>query len=97
MTQLPAERLATQYPDASLDDVVVPPNDFLVRLNADVDAAGGELAPDPDREGALGSTMFDLPSMENVVKVVVDEGTIVADAAPLLIYSDQPKVAGSTV
>ena len=48
-------------------------------------------------EHTLLNTMFDLPSMENVVKVVVDEGTIVADAAPLLIYSDQPKVAGSTV
>jgi ATP-dependent Clp protease ATP-binding subunit ClpX len=48
-------------------------------------------------EHTLLNTMFDLPSMENVVKVVVDEGTIVADATPLLIYSDQPKVAGSTV
>jgi ATP-dependent Clp protease ATP-binding subunit ClpX len=48
-------------------------------------------------EHTLLNTMFDLPSMENVVKVVVDEGTILSDAAPLLIYSDQPKVAGSTV
>jgi len=48
-------------------------------------------------EHTLLNTMFDLPSMENVVKVVVDEGTIVSDAPPLLIYSDQPKVAGSTV
>ena len=48
-------------------------------------------------EHTLLNTMFDLPSMENVVKVVVDEGTIVSDAAPLLIYSDQPRVAGSTV
>jgi ATP-dependent Clp protease ATP-binding subunit ClpX len=48
-------------------------------------------------EHTLLNTMFDLPSMENVVKVVVDEGTIVSDALPLLIYSDQPKVAGSTV
>jgi ATP-dependent Clp protease ATP-binding subunit ClpX len=48
-------------------------------------------------EHTLLNTMFDLPSMENVVKVVVDEGTIFADAPPLLIYSDQPKVAGSTV
>jgi ATP-dependent Clp protease ATP-binding subunit ClpX len=48
-------------------------------------------------EHTLLNTMFDLPSMENVIKVVVDEGTIVSDAAPLLIYSDQPKVAGSTV
>jgi ATP-dependent Clp protease ATP-binding subunit ClpX len=48
-------------------------------------------------EHTLLNTMFDLPSMENVVKVVVDEGTIVSDATTLLIYSDQPRVAGSTV
>ena len=48
-------------------------------------------------EHTLLNTMFDLPSMENVVKVVVDEATITSDASPLLIYSDPPKVAGSTV
>ena len=48
-------------------------------------------------ENTLLNTMFDLPSLENVVKAVVDEGTILSDAPPLLIYSDQPKVAGSTV
>jgi ATP-dependent Clp protease ATP-binding subunit ClpX len=48
-------------------------------------------------ELTLLNTMFDLPSLENVVKVVVDEGTIIGDAPPLLIYSDQPKVAGSTL
>ncbi len=39
--------------------------------------------------------MFDLPSLENVSKVVVDEATISGDGKPLLIYSDPPKVAGS--
>ena len=48
-------------------------------------------------ENTLLNTMFDLPSLENVVKVVVDEGTIFSDAPPLLIYSDPPKVAGSAV
>ncbi len=49
-------------------------------------------------ENTLLNTMFDLPSLENVTKVVVDEGTILSDAAPLLIYSDPPKVAsGSSV
>jgi ATP-dependent Clp protease ATP-binding subunit ClpX len=49
-------------------------------------------------EHTLLNTMFDLPSLENVTKVVVDEGTILNDATPLLIYSDPPKVAsGSTV
>jgi ATP-dependent Clp protease ATP-binding subunit ClpX len=47
-------------------------------------------------EHTLLNTMFDLPSMENVVKVVVDENTITADAPPLLIYADQPKVASSS-
>jgi ATP-dependent Clp protease ATP-binding subunit ClpX len=47
-------------------------------------------------EHTLLNTMFDLPSLENVVKVAVDENTITGDASPLLIYSDQPnKVAGS--
>jgi ATP-dependent Clp protease ATP-binding subunit ClpX len=48
-------------------------------------------------ENTLLNTMFDLPSLDNVIKVVVDEGTILSDATPLLIYSDPPKVAsGST-
>ncbi len=46
-------------------------------------------------ELTLLDTMFDLPSMENVVKVVIDEGVIHGDTKPLLIYSDQPKVVGS--
>jgi ATP-dependent Clp protease ATP-binding subunit ClpX len=46
-------------------------------------------------ESALLDTMFDLPSVSNVRKAVIDEGTITGDVKPLLIYSDQPKVAGS--
>jgi ATP-dependent Clp protease ATP-binding subunit ClpX len=46
-------------------------------------------------EGALLDTMYELPSMENVTKVVIDEGMITGDAKPILIYADQPKVAGS--
>src|SRR6267154_2368447 len=44
-------------------------------------------------EHALLDIMFDLPSHSNVQKVVVDEGAISGDGKPLLIYSDQPKVA----
>jgi len=44
-------------------------------------------------EHALLDIMFDLPSLANVQKVVVDEGAIFGDGKPLLIYSDQPKVA----
>jgi ATP-dependent Clp protease ATP-binding subunit ClpX len=46
-------------------------------------------------EQVLLETMFDLPTQENVSKVVVDESTIVGEGKPLLIYSDPPKVAGS--
>src|SRR6187399_3370063 len=45
-------------------------------------------------EHALLDIMFDLPSLANVQKVVVDDGSINGDGKPLLIYSDQPKVAG---
>jgi ATP-dependent Clp protease ATP-binding subunit ClpX len=40
-------------------------------------------------EAVLLDTMYDLPSVENVVKVVVDENVISGDSAPLLIYSDE--------
>jgi ATP-dependent Clp protease ATP-binding subunit ClpX len=46
-------------------------------------------------EQVLLDLMYDLPTLENVSKVVVDEPTISGDGQPLLIYSDQPKVAGS--
>ncbi len=46
-------------------------------------------------EAALLDTMYELPNMENVAKVVVDEGMIEGSGKPILIYADQPKVAGS--
>ncbi|OMH38782.1 ATP-dependent Clp protease ATP-binding subunit ClpX [Motiliproteus sp. MSK22-1] len=41
-------------------------------------------------EAALLDTMFSLPSLENVSKVVVDEGVIREESEPLLIY-DRPE------
>ena len=46
-------------------------------------------------EHALLDTMYELPNLHNVAKVVLDENTITNDAKPLLIYGEQPKVAGS--
>ena len=46
-------------------------------------------------EQVLLDTMYELPTMENVSKVVIDEPTVQGDGKPLLIYSDPPKVAGS--
>jgi ATP-dependent Clp protease ATP-binding subunit ClpX len=45
-------------------------------------------------EYTLLDTMYELPGMDNVCKVVVDENMISGDTPPLLIYSDQPKVSG---
>ncbi|MBU6468653.1 MAG: ATP-dependent Clp protease ATP-binding subunit ClpX [Betaproteobacteria bacterium] len=45
-------------------------------------------------EHSLLDTMFDLPSLKNVSKVVIDEATVESEGAPLLIYADQQKVAG---
>jgi ATP-dependent Clp protease ATP-binding subunit ClpX len=46
-------------------------------------------------ESVLLDTMYELPGMDNVTKVVVDENMINGDNKPLLIYADQPKVSGS--
>ena len=46
-------------------------------------------------EAVLLDTMYELPGMENVAKVVIDENTITSDAKPLLIYVEQPKVSGA--
>jgi len=47
-------------------------------------------------EQVLLDTMYELPALENVSKVVVDEQMISADGKPLLIYSDQQKVVGGS-
>jgi ATP-dependent Clp protease ATP-binding subunit ClpX len=47
-------------------------------------------------EHVLLDTMFDLPSLQNVQKAVIDEGTVTGDQKPLLVYAEQPKVAGSS-
>ncbi|MFA7241516.1 MAG: ATP-dependent Clp protease ATP-binding subunit ClpX [Sulfuricellaceae bacterium] len=46
-------------------------------------------------EHALLDTMFDLPSLDNVTKAVVDEGVVNGDGKPLLIYSDPARLVGS--
>jgi len=46
-------------------------------------------------EGTLLDVMYDLPGMDNVEKVVIDEGAIEATSQPIIIFADQQKVAGS--
>ncbi len=44
-------------------------------------------------EEILLDIMYDLPSLENISKVVIDYNSVNDDINPILIYSDQPKVA----
>lgn len=46
-------------------------------------------------EHALLEIMFDLPSLPNLSKVVVDEGVVRGDTPPILIYSDEPRLIES--
>lgn len=45
--------------------ILRPPEDLLQQVQADVNRAGGEQVPDPDRADAIGATMFDLPGSED--------------------------------
>ena len=46
-------------------------------------------------ESVLLDTMYELPSMENVSKIVVDETTIKGESKPLVIYDSQQEQAAS--
>ena len=46
-------------------------------------------------EGVLLDTMYDLPSQQDVVKVVVDDGVIKGESQPLLIYGAAERQAVS--
>ncbi|HEY7864515.1 MAG TPA: ATP-dependent Clp protease ATP-binding subunit ClpX, partial [Psychromonas sp.] len=47
-------------------------------------------------EAVLLDTMYDLPSVKNVSKVVIDENVIDGEAKPLLIYSEEKKQLASS-
>lgn len=44
-------------------------------------------------EQALLDIMYDIPSIENLSKVVIDEGVISGKTSPIMIYEDSPKLA----
>ena len=44
-------------------------------------------------EQTLLDVMYDLPSLSNLSRVIVDESTITHDGKPLLMFADPPKVA----
>ena len=47
-------------------------------------------------EDILLDTMFDLPGMDDVDEVVVNEEAATSDAAPLMIYSESDEKASAT-
>jgi len=47
-------------------------------------------------EEVLLDTMFELPGMDNVVEVVVNEEAISGDAEPLMIYADSKEQASAS-
>ena len=44
-------------------------------------------------ENILLDTMYEIPSAENISKVVVDEGVVLGDSEPLLVYESEQKKA----
>ena len=46
-------------------------------------------------EQALLETMFEIPTLKGVTRVLVDENTIAGGAKPLLSYEESPKAAGA--
>jgi ATP-dependent Clp protease ATP-binding subunit ClpX len=46
-------------------------------------------------EHSLLDTMFELPALQNVNKVVIDENTVINDTKPLLIYGESQRAAAS--
>ena len=48
-------------------------------------------------EAVLLDTMYDLPSMEDVSKVVIDETVIRGESKPILIYDSNEKIGRAHV
>ncbi len=46
-------------------------------------------------ENVLLDTMYELPSCENIAKVIIDEAVIQGDAKPYLVYQNEKKLAAS--
>jgi len=46
-------------------------------------------------ENVLLNTMYELPSSDNIRKVVVDESVILGESEPILVYEPEKKMAGA--
>ena len=62
------------------------------RLAAEIAAAGGEILPDPQLVGSIGTTMFDLPgSQDNTVTVVLPKESAAAGRLAGARSDQEPK------
>ena len=96
MSETPPASEITQYPLLPLRDVVVFPHMVIpLFVGRPKSIKAMETAMEAGKSILL-DTMYELPTLENVSKVVVDESMVSADGKPLLIYSDSQKVAGGT-
>jgi hypothetical protein len=65
------------------------------RLAAEIEAAGGEILPDPEFVGSIGTTMFDLPgSQDNTVTVVLPQESAQLAASQALVRIQSRKKGG---
>src|SRR5437588_536555 len=65
------------------------------RLAAEIEAAGGEIPPDPELAGSIGTTMFDLPgSQDNTVTVVLPQQSAQLAASQALVRIKSRKKGG---
>jgi DNA helicase HerA-like ATPase len=72
-----AEGIANSTPDAS---------NLQKRLAEEIEAAGGEMPRDPELDGSIGTTMFDLPgSQDNTVTVVLPQQSAQLAASQALV------------
>src|ERR1700733_1641825 len=75
--------LSAMTPDLFPEKPALPTSsNILERIAADVNASGGPLTQDPELEGAIGTTMFDLPGSED-------------NTLTVLLPRQQAQVAGS--
>src|SRR5260370_12850609 len=74
--------LAARAPDLRAADSLPRSSIMLEGLAADIQAAGGEVPQDPELEGAIGTTMFDLPGS-------------VYDTLTVLLPRQNPQMAAS--
>ena len=86
--RLPVVATLEELNEAALIQILTEPKNALVKQYWKMfNMEGGVL------EEILLDIMYDLPSLDNISKVVIDYNSVNDDIKPILIYSDQPKVA----